>query len=762
MINIQATPQRKNSIGTIEFYSHGFKVIGVDPRVGMAARSTLEQWVIYGEKAVKQPNGEIVKEKKLAQLYGGYFPGQKEFWFHKGQFRDFQSELIKYQLVPDDFNIVTMPMYTPSEIKYTLKPGRVLRDYQVDAKAFGLAPVENGDHFSKLIAMPVGTGKALSDHIEVITPDGDAAIGSLSVGDMVLGHDGLYTSVLGVYPQEGLHKAWKLCCEDSRSTECNGSHIWTVLEDGETEPKDLITDELIEGMKEGKTYYLPLINPFISDDVPEWLVKEAELIRGLNTILSVTPDGWVRMLGVPQIDVTEQSLRLLGCVTRRVPSGLEFRGNCIPFLFHSSSFGDDYKRIDLRPWIKITSIEEAGYATMTCIEVDNEHKLFVTSEMVVTHNTVTSCGIAAENSQRLVVGVLPKYFKKWLSDIAANLDIKPKQIMGVENTSQLRGLIDMCKTQGTKKLPPVIVITLSTLRKFIDRYEEDPEGCVEDYGCAPQDLWKILDCGMFAIDEAHEHINTVFKVAMYLHGPKFVAMSGTMRTEDPFQEKVQNTLFPQIKRYLKVTMAKYIDVEFIAYGFASQFLPKMRYQAFGRTDYSHTTLEKSIMKFTPVLRDFLAMNCQLIDYSYLQTYQKGDKCIVYVGTVEMADKMVSVLENRYPDKTINRYCAAEGDEYDDLIKADMTVSTIQSAGTGVDIPNLTVAVCTPVVNSSKSNIQVLGRLRDLGGRKVTMFMPYCYQIQKHHKYMAFRYEIFRDITKSIRRFNYDRPLGSTY
>lgn len=761
MTDTDKDKEKRKSVGTIRFFTHGFEVTARESRVAMAARSTLTKWAVYEEKNTKQPDKSFKKETVLSQLYGAAFPCNKRFWFHKGQFRDFQSELLRYDLAPDNLEIIQEKVYKPSTINYSLKPGRILRDYQVEAKDFSLAPVAEGDHFSKLVAMPVGTGKALADHSEVITPDGLAAISSLSAGDSVLGPDGHYVTVLGVYPQEGVRQNNRIVFEDARFEECDDEHIWTVRDDEDGSISDMLTSELKAAHAAGRRYSIPLVDPCRDGDVNqetqavlETLQKSVSSLRRVGDAIEVRTS----------LDPSEflSSLWYFGCIAVREGDVFKVKGHGVVEVFPRSMYDnpEDPESIDTTHWLKIAAFENAGYSTMTCIEVDSEEKLFVTANFIVTHNTVTSCGIAAENSQRLVVSVLPKYYEKWLGDIVANLDLKPKQVMGVEKTTQLIGLIGLCKEQGAKKLPPVIVITLSTIKGFTDAYEEDPLECVLKYGCAPHELWELLDCGLFAIDEAHEYINWVFKAAMYLHGPKFIAMSGTMRTEDAFDERIQNTLFPQIKRFLKVKMKRYIDVEFISYNIDSFIFPKIRYQAMGRTDYSHSTFEKSLMKNPRVLRDFMEMVCLLLDTSYEETYQKKDKAIVYVSTVMMADAFVQVLQNRYPMLDVVRYCAAEGDSYSDFLAGDLVVSTIQSAGTGVDIPNLTVAVCTVVINSSKSNIQVLGRLRELpNDRKVTMFMPFCAQIQKHCRYMAFRYDIFKDITKSIRTLTYGKTLG---
>ena len=532
----------KKDVGSIQVFTHGFKVMAHDPRIKLACRRVLSDWVVRTDKKVENARGEMVTVSVPTQIYGAELNNGESFWFHKGQFPGLQTELRANQLMAEDLRVEYIKTHKPDKVKLELRKGRVLRDYQEDARRFALDDVDVGDHFSKLIAIPTGGGK-----------------------------------------------------------------------------------------------------------------------------------------------------------------------------------------------------------------------------------TVSLCGIMEELGERVMISVLPKYHVKWVGDkevtgdLESNLDIKKSDIMPVENKGQLRGLIHICKEQGSKKLPKIIAITLTTLSTFIDDYEADPEGCLQDYGAVPWQLPALTGIGLVGVDEAHEHIYKVFKLAAHLHGVKFIALSGTMRAEDAFVERVQNVIFPKIKRYEEVKMEKYIDVEFIGYHFARDLLHKIRYQAFGRNDYSHAVLEKSILRYPRLLNGYIKIVTGILDWDFVKVRRPEEKAIVYVATVDMADKFITALTVRYPHLKIARYCAAQGDKYADLMSSDITVSTIQSSGTAVDIPNLICNICTTMVNSSKSNLQVLGRLRKLpGGRKVTLYMPFCRDIKKHFKYTEFRFELFKDITKSIKTFNYGNRVGDDF
>jgi phosphate starvation-inducible protein PhoH and related proteins len=70
-------------------------------------------------------------------------------------------------------------------------------------------------------------GRAMPTDTPVLTPDGFRPIGSLTVGDLVIGSNGKPTPVLGVYPQ-GVKDIYRLTTQDGASTLCSGDHLWAV------------------------------------------------------------------------------------------------------------------------------------------------------------------------------------------------------------------------------------------------------------------------------------------------------------------------------------------------------------------------------------------------------------------------------------------------------------------------------------------------------------------------------------------------------
>jgi phosphate starvation-inducible protein PhoH and related proteins len=75
-------------------------------------------------------------------------------------------------------------------------------------------------------------GRAQPLSSAVLTPDGFRAIGSVAVGDLVIGSNGLPTPVLGVYPQ-GAKDVFRVRAHDGASTLCCAEHLWHVFTAGD-------------------------------------------------------------------------------------------------------------------------------------------------------------------------------------------------------------------------------------------------------------------------------------------------------------------------------------------------------------------------------------------------------------------------------------------------------------------------------------------------------------------------------------------------
>jgi phosphate starvation-inducible PhoH-like protein len=119
-------------------------------------------------------------------------------------------------------------------------------------------------------------GRAQPYFSRVLTPGGFQPLGSLRVGDRVMGSDGRPTKVLGVHPQ-GKKEVFRVTAQDGASTLCCGEHLWSVYtpEDRRRDkgPRVLETREMLCKLRRAHQhrFELPLLSgpvKFAPRDVP--------------------------------------------------------------------------------------------------------------------------------------------------------------------------------------------------------------------------------------------------------------------------------------------------------------------------------------------------------------------------------------------------------------------------------------------------------------------------------------------------------------
>ncbi len=773
-----ASTQNIAPLARIRYYTHFFTVEPLSSRVIGVLFNYLQEYI---EKVWFQERGS--KPRLIpGKVYASRTIDNREFRLHLGQLKGFLDALLRYGVDDSMIESIYMSRYTPKNHKFKLANGRELRDYQIDAREFA---INSGDidFNSALIAMPTGSGKAQSLNSHIKIPGGWATMGSMKVGTEVVAWDGTTTTVKGVYPQ-GIKDNYRITFSDGRTAEACGEHLWKVYCDDQE--KILTTLQIRELLEGGTKCYIPKFIPGeeLEIDLPmaasaigiqianrcseesakdrqipvEYLnasrTQRYDLLRGLMITghYAVYDDYTYFRCSSEQLAKDFQYLVWSLGGTAKLSKDQEGGLYKVDILSEDGYSFWDWVRphvynkvIDAGGRLEITKVEYVGQEEMQCISIDHPDKLYVTDNFVVTHNTVTLCGVAESIGQNLAIAVLPRYMEKWGGDLVENLALKKKDIMMVSGSKQVKGLIHMVK--HGEKPPFATIFSLVTLQNFFDTYEQDPKLCLEEYGCIPQDIWKLLGIGLVGVDEAHEHLYSVFRLTLHLHGPKLVALSGTMLSEDFFIEKIQKTIFPHSVRYDKIKMKKYIKLMPMAYEFADMRRYKIRTSSFGRTTYSQVEYEKSILKNPHLLHNYISMIKDVVDMGYIDGKMEGDKAAIYCGSIEMCTRVTNYLKQCYPKLDVRRY--VEQDPYKNVIEADIRVTTIISAGTAVDIPNLRTLINTNNISSQKANIQTLGRLRELKDRDVKMYYLYCEQIPKHVQYHHQRMELYEERVASI-------------
>jgi len=349
---------------------------------------------------------------------------------------------------------------------------------------------------------------------------------------------------------------------------------------------------------------------------------------------------------------------------------------------------------------------------------------------------------------RTVIQLRGGYVSRWIDDLEGLFDFKKGEILVIRGRDALVSLINLAKNDDLQA--KVIIITNKTLYKLFEEFEKD--GDDNYYGIRPEQLYELLRAGLRIVDEVHEDYHLSFRTDIYSNVQSSIHLSATLDTEDIFRRQMYDIALPQDCWYKGVEYDKYIQSYAMFYSTTTQSLPKLRLSEKGQDSYSHGAYEKSILKQKPLLETYLEVCRYPIQRFYIEDdWQGGQKCIVFCYLVEFCEVLRDYLRGIYPELDIREFVATTDEKV--LKEADIIVSTIKSAGTAQDIPDLKVSVLTQAVRKKEANIQTLGRLRKLKRwPNVTPVFVYLNNIsvETHMKYHHAKVEIFSKLVLSQR------------
>jgi len=340
---------------------------------------------------------------------------------------------------------------------------------------------------------------------------------------------------------------------------------------------------------------------------------------------------------------------------------------------------------------------------------------------------------------RTVIHFKGGYVERWKTDLEETFKFKRGEFLIVRGSKDMIALQQMALDGDLHA--KVIIITSATMRDYIKHYEES-NGSTKIYPIKPIDFYPKLGVGFRVTDELHQEFHNNYRIDLYTHLPKSLGLSATMTSSDAFKNKMYDIAYPVMQRHDGGGYHVYIGVTAILY----HMDPDVKIRYMGAQGYSHTTFEESVMRHKGLLKNYLKIIDHAIYNRYVSVREEGQTALVFFARVDMCTLMVERLKKMYPELNVVRYVGSENDSYEEFLEADVAVSTIGSAGTAVDKPNLRASFMTTAIDSRQSNEQVLGRTRPLKDwPDVTPEFIYfgCLEIEQHMKYRRNKEEFFR-------------------
>lgn len=255
-------------------------------------------------------------------------------------------------------------------------------------------------------------GKALLDSEILYLEDREKMIGNIVVGDKIYDDKGNLVEVVGVYPQ-GKVTTYRVVFEDGRNVICCGNHQWRVNHGGKWHVRSLRS---IAGL-----------------DYKSMSIPVGEALNYPTAKLPVPPSACASMLAAylggysgdmffdkyvckkflrSSIDQKKDFIENFIRSFRNVVTGEEELTlshidmdviNFVQRMFWASGWyakleGNKLILSRNRKELKIRSISIYGKEHATCITVDNDSHLFLTTNYIVTHNTAIMSSLLARNA----------------------------------------------------------------------------------------------------------------------------------------------------------------------------------------------------------------------------------------------------------------------------------------------------------------------------------------------------------------------------
>lgn len=360
---------------------------------------------------------------------------------------------------------------------------------------------------------------------------------------------------------------------------------------------------------------------------------------------------------------------------------------------------------------------------------------------------------ASRLHNRFVLVARPMFLDKWVLDIKKTYDIPKEEILVIRGAASLMGLLT--KARDKTLTERVILISNKTLQVYINNYERFGDKGLEDmgYDASPDDLFELLGGGIRIIDEVHLDFHFNFKLDLYTHTERSLSLTATLLTDDAFIRRMHEMAYKPSERYVGSDTKPYINSVALLYQF--EHYDSIRYLDVTGKTYSHHVFEKSIMRQKLVMDHYSEMILKMIRIYFINRTDRkdGDRFIVFCSSIEMCTKITAFLKKNLPSLDIRRY--VEDDPYENLMEPDGRVSTLLSAGTAVDIKQLTTTILTTAINSSPANVQGFGRLRQLEDKRNPTFIYFSdMNNPKHMDYHERKCEIIKPRSASFKEIQY--------
>lgn len=366
--------------------------------------------------------------------------------------------------------------------------------------------------------------------------------------------------------------------------------------------------------------------------------------------------------------------------------------------------------------------------------------------------TKITMGFAFEFGYRTQAVMSSKYLDQWADEIEKYFDISPKDIFVIRGSKSLRAMMQLM-LDGDMDNNKVILISIETMAAYLEDVEKDVVP-PDFYPIHPNDFFVKMKIGLNVIDEGHQNLHRVCRLFCHMNVLKSITLSATLNTKDKFINSIMELMYPKVIRDTGGYKNVYIASRCVHY----HWKRPGRIRCTGwKGSYNHTKFEESLLRSAnrSELENYMKMLKYFIERDYVNVKKPEQRAIIFFSTKNMCTYAKNYFQKAFPDLNVARYIGEDNKSV--LEKADLTVSTVLSAGTAIDIPNLIINFLTIGIDSQIANEQTLGRTRPVKNEpsRTPWFVWFsCSDIDKHVRYTRNKKDFLSDKVLHIVDENY--------
>lgn len=345
------------------------------------------------------------------------------------------------------------------------------------------------------------------------------------------------------------------------------------------------------------------------------------------------------------------------------------------------------------------------------------------------------CNVITElNQKALIISPNENIKMQWMNTFMKMFDYRSKNIMNIAGSNIIDGI--MFDEINIKDID-IFAVNHQTLHSYL----------FSNNSYQFQKFFKKLKIGVKVYDEAHLNFMNILLIDFFSNTNKTIYLSATFDRSDKSESECFKKAFSSVLAYGEKESAEAVTkhVLYHVVNINSKIDQKNRAKIFSYPGY--TSIKAGRYNF--FYDDKNTMYNTIKDILNLTKNLEG-KILLFVPLIEAVDDVTEKLIKDYPDKKIMAmHSKMNKRDKGDFSKHDLIITTIKSAGTGLDIPGLRVVINTENYASKITAHQSIGRLRPYKDKETYYFDIVDICVANNNYYFRARFKKIQTLVKKV-------------